>query len=165
MDELFETSEINNNWIQIDVSTVIEKITINKNKIKQKEYLSSGKLPIIDQGIEFIGGYTKDEGKTVECELPVIVFGDHTKVVKYINFNFAPGADGIKVIKSIKGYNPKLLKFFIQVLTKKIPDKGYARHFQHIKNPKFHFPPSLNNTASLLKLRSSFQNSITVLKA
>ena len=78
---------------------VVKKISVPaENKIKQKQYIENGRLPVIDQGSKLIGGYSDDEEKIVKCNLPVIVFGDHTKCVKYVNFPFCAGADGIKVL-------------------------------------------------------------------
>lgn len=79
---------------------LIRKISISPDKkIKQKDYLKQGQIAIIDQGQLLIGGYTDDDNMVVPCELPVIVFGDHTRVVKYISFPFGAGADGIKVLQ------------------------------------------------------------------
>ena len=113
---------------------IVKKVSIPaQSKTKQKEYLSSGTLPIIDQGKFLIGGYSNDVDNELECELPVIVFGDHTKCVKYINFPFVPGADGIKVLKPKEGIYPKYLFYYTQYLTYRIEDKGYARHYQYIE--------------------------------
>jgi type I restriction enzyme S subunit len=93
------------NNIRIDAAmslykTYVKKIPISADKkTKQKDYLSQGALPIIDQGHVLIGGYTDDVSKQILCNLPVIVFGDHTKAVKYINFPFGAGADGIKILE------------------------------------------------------------------
>ena len=101
------------NWLNIEYKSAIEKISTNKIKIKQNEYLSQGNFPIIDQGQNYIGGYTNDNEKIINCNSPIIVFGDHTKVVKLINFKFAPGADGVKVVKPLNFFIPKL--FFISI--------------------------------------------------
>ena len=73
--------------------SLVIKISIPpEKKTKQKEYLEIGLLPIVDQGKEIIGGYTNEVEKNIVCNLPVIVFGDHTCSVKYINFPFGAGA-------------------------------------------------------------------------
>jgi len=113
-------------------------------------------LPIIDQGSKYIGGYTNDFSKKIDCELPVIVFGDHTKIIKFINFDFAPGADGVKVIKPRSCYEPKLFQFFLKVLVNKIPDKGYARHFQHIEKTKIPLRPLPEQRAIVEKIEELF---------
>lgn len=78
------------NWWRNALQRSGEKISVPaENKIKQKQYIENGRLPVIDQGSKLIGGYSDDEEKIVKCNLPVIVFGDHTKCVKYVNFPFA----------------------------------------------------------------------------
>ena len=121
--------------------SLVKKVSIPvEKKTKQKEYLESGHLPIVDQGKELIGGYTDDVNNALDCNLPVIVFGDHTKAVKYINFSFGAGADGIKVLEPKEYVIPKYLYFGTQYLTFKIEDKGYARHYQHIEKKDLPVP-------------------------
>lgn len=122
--------------------SLVKKVSIPvEKKTKQKEYLESGRLPIVDQGKELIGGYTDDVNNALDCNLPVIVFGDHTKAVKYINFPFGAGADGIKVLEPKEEILPKYLYYGTHYLTFKIVDKGYARHYQHIEKKDLPVPP------------------------
>lgn len=121
---------------------LVQKVSIPvENKTKQKEYLPSGPLPIIDQGQPHIGGYTSDLSKQIVCTLPVIIFGDHTKHVKYINFPFGAGADGIKILQPLEKILPKFLFYGTQYLAYKIKDKGYARHYQHLEKEDLLLPP------------------------
>lgn len=143
-------------WIEIEYKEAVDKVSTFKQKIKQKEYLEKGKYPVVDQGQEFIGGYTNDESKLLSCTLPVIVFGDHTRIVKLINFKFAPGADGIKVLKPKKIVLPKFLAYITQVLVLTIKDKGYARHYQHIEKQKFFLPPIPEQRAIVAKIEQLF---------
>lgn len=120
---------------------LVKKVSVPADKkIKQKEYLDKGLLPIIDQGHSLIGGYTDDSTKAIVCDYPVIVFGDHTKCVKLITFPFAPGADGIKVLQPKKEILPKYLYYGTQYLTFRIEDKGYARHYQHLEKKELTVP-------------------------
>lgn len=122
--------------------SLVKKVSIpTEKKTKQKEYLKSGQLPIVDQGKELVGGYTENVTKALSCTLPVIIFGDHTKAVKYINFPFGAGADGIKVLEPKEGILPKYLYYGTHYLTFKIVDKGYARHYQHIEKKDLPVPP------------------------
>ena len=124
------------------IKTFVKKVSVpSDKKTKQKEYLATGKLPIIDQGQALIGGYTNDETKTVVCDLPVIVFGDHTCCVKYIDFPFGAGADGIKVIKPNQDLLPKYLYYGMQYLVLKLSDRGYGRHYQHLEKMMIYVPP------------------------
>ena len=92
-------------WEEIIYKDAVYKVSTSKQKLKQKQYLKSGIVPIVDQGQDLIGGYTNDENSIVECDLPVLVFGDHTKITKLIDFKFAPGADGTKILEPSKSYN------------------------------------------------------------
>ena len=114
MDKRNETEKIG--WSFFPLETVIDKISTNGKKIKQKEYIVEGKYPVIDQGADFIGGYTNDESKVLRCDLPVVVFGDHTKILKLVRFHFVPGADGVKVLLPHKSILPELFVFFIKIL-------------------------------------------------
>jgi type I restriction enzyme S subunit len=130
------------NWTELKFASAIEKVSIlNEIKIKRKNYLSLGTYPIIDQGESFIGGYTNDNQKIINCKIPAIVFGDHTRCVKFLSFDFCAGADGIKVFNHIGCYNSKLFFYFVQVLAGKILNKGYARHYQHLEKETIPIPP------------------------
>jgi type I restriction enzyme S subunit len=154
-------------WTDINFTQVVDKISTNGKKVKQKEYLTSGRYPVIDQGQDFIGGYSNSEEKKIGVDSPVIVFGDHTKVVKLVKHDFVPGADGVKVLLPKPFYNPRLLSFFINVLTKKIPDKGYARHFQFLEKENIPLlpQPEQEQLVSLIEqLFSDLDNAIDNLK-
>lgn len=134
-----------------EYKNIVNKIsTPADKKTKQKDYLKDGKFPIVDQGQELIGGYSDDESNVLDCTLPVIVFGDHTKCVKYIDFPFCPGADGIKVLQPKEGILPKYLFYLTMYLTYKIEDKGYARHYQYIEK-KIVDIPSLGEQATIVE--------------
>ncbi|MCQ2608839.1 MAG: restriction endonuclease subunit S [Bacteroidales bacterium] len=134
---------------------VIDKVAIT-SKVKQKEYLADGKFPIIDQGQDLIGGYSNDEKQLVNAELPVIVFGDHTKVKKYIDFPFVAGADGTKIIKPKKDFfiEQKLFYWFLHCV--KFPDKGYARHFQYLLKSDIAVPPLPTQHAIVTRIETLF---------
>lgn len=154
-------------WYSLPLGLVIDKISTNDKKIKQKEYLVEGKYPVIDQGADFIGGYTNDESKVLRCDLPVIVFGDHTKILKLIRYHFVPGADGVKVLLPHRLILPELLVFFVQILIRKIPDKGYARHFQYLEKSEIPIPPLPEQRAIVAKIEQLFSeldNGIACLK-
>lgn len=147
---------------------LVKKVSVPADKkIKQKAYLDNGLLPIIDQGHLLIGGYTDDSTKAIVCNYPVIVFGDHTKCVKFIAFPFAPGADGIKVLQPKKEILPKYLYYGTQYLTFRMEDKGYARHYQHIEKKEL-IVPSLPEqeriVARLEELFSELDKAVETLK-
>ena len=124
-----------------------------KYKIPSKKYLDQGKYPVIDQGQEFIGGYTNDEAGVIS-QLPVIVFGDHTRVFKYVDFPFVAGADGVKIFQAKSCLLPKLLFYFLQAVT--LPDRGYARHYQYLVKSMIPVPPMGGQKRIVKKIEELF---------
>lgn len=108
-------------------------------KVQTSEYLPSGKYPIIDQGQAQIVGYTNLENGLF-IDVPAIIFGDHTRVVKYVDRPFFLGADGVKVLKSkVNDADYKYLFYCLQ--NAKIPNTGYNRHFKWLKEVDIPLPP------------------------
>ena len=68
-------------------------------KIPTSEYEQNGKNIIIDQGQGKIAGYTNQEKGLFE-NVPALIFGDHTRNIKYVDKPFFLGADGVKVLRS-----------------------------------------------------------------
>ena len=143
---------------EINYKDAVFKISTTKQKLKQKEYLHTGEIPVIDQGQDIIGGYTNDKNRILNCELPVIVFGDHTKNVKLIKFPFAPGADGTKVLEPKTYISPSYLYYVTEVLVFKIKDKGYARHYQYIEKEKFPLVSVPEQKAIVKKIEELFSS-------
>jgi type I restriction enzyme S subunit len=107
-------------------------------KIKKSDYLNKGKHPIIDQGQEFVVGFTNDENG-IYNGVPAIIFGDHTRIIKYIDKPFFIGADGVKVLKSkIDDIEYKYLYYALRSIN--IANTGYNRHFKWLKESKFSLP-------------------------
>lgn len=125
-------------WSEAVFGDVVENVSINEKKLPQKQYAESGRFPVVDQGQDFIGGYSDDASRLVSENLPLLVFGDHTRIFKYLSQPFIPGADGVKVLKP-KGVSEKWLFYIGQALD--FPDKGYARHFSHLKKARLLIPP------------------------
>lgn len=108
-------------------------------KIPRKKFEQSGSFPIISQESEFVNGYWNDEDDVCQIDNPVVIFGDHTQVLKYVDFNFVVGADGVKVLNPKAFLNPKFLQYFIEA--NPFTSLGYARHFRHIKSLPIPLPP------------------------
>lgn len=119
-------------------------------KVPKSEYKESGDIPVIDQGKNFISGYTSSDNQMVSTSLPVILFGDHTKVVKYVDTPFALGADGVKVLEPQPGFLPKYL--YWKLKDSKLPDAGYSRHFKFLKEISIE-KPSLEEQEKFVKIR------------
>ncbi|MCL6588225.1 MAG: restriction endonuclease subunit S [Anoxybacillus sp.] len=122
-----------NAWNLFRFSDVLRDDTKNARKIKKEDYLSQGSYPIIDQGKDYIAGFT-NEGDGIYATPPLIVFGDHTRLLKYIDFPIFIGADGVKLLKNTFSEEEVLTKYIYYYLcTVNIPDTGYNRHFKFLK--------------------------------
>lgn len=127
------------NWCWIHLLDSFENRTDSKKKIPQKEYLQDGKIAVVDQGQNLIGGYTNDRAMTFAGNVPVIIFGDHTRCIKYIDFPFAQGADGVKVLKPKQFFIIKAFYYAFQTVD--IPNMGYRRHFPLFEKYAIPVPP------------------------
>ena len=116
---------------------IIDK-TKDGTKLPTNDYQKIGSTAIIDQGQEFIAGYT-DRSEGIFTDVPVIIFGDHTRVFKYIDFPFFLGADGVKILKANREVNYRYLYYYF--LQAKFPNTGYARHFKWLKELQIPLPP------------------------
>ncbi len=117
---------------------VFDDYTKYGTKIKTEQYETIGANIIIDQGQSDIAGYT-DQSDGLFTDVPVIVFGDHTRIIKYINRPFFLGADGTKILKSkIPDANYKYLYYALK--NAKIPNTGYNRHFKWLKQISISYP-------------------------
>lgn len=118
-------------WKSVELQSCLAKIP-NTAKILNKDIKDFGKYPVIDQSQDFICGFTDDEKSILNPQDAHIIFGDHTRVVKLVNFKYARGADGTQVILSNNERMPNYL--FYQVINQiDLSSYGYARHFKFLK--------------------------------
>jgi len=108
-------------------------------KVKQSDYQPIGLVPIIDQGQSFIAGYT-DKVSPYKDNLPVIVFGDHTRVLKFVDFPFVAGADGTQVLIPDSTIFEPLFAYYA-LSTIEIPSRGYNRHFSLLRESSLPLHP------------------------
>ena len=127
-------------WKINNFEECINKEKIKVGKIKKREFKNFGKYPIIDQGQSLIAGYWDKEDNIYKGDLPVIIFGDHTRIIKFIEFPFVCGADGTKVIvPNLNVVNPKFFYYVLKSI--EIPSRGYNRHYSLLKEKKIACPP------------------------
>ena len=108
--------------------------------IKREQYQKTGKYPIIDQQKDrIISGRTDNEHLAIEMKKPCIVFGDHSRAVKYVDHGkHAFGNDGIKIISTKEILDDYY--GYLSILNLDIPNTGYNRHFKYLKSTVFIIP-------------------------
>ena len=125
-------------WEYKKFETCINK-TPKPKQVKTEEYNSGTKYPIVSQEDKLISGYYDDESYVFHIDSPVVIFGDHTRVFKYVDFDFVVGADGVKIISPKQELDAKFLLYYLQWY--KIPNLGYSRHYKLLKELNIPIPP------------------------
>ncbi len=140
-------------WQSLPFPETIRKTRIGReNQIPASEIKPAGQFPVIDQGQAFIAGYSDDEKRAIKDELPLVIFGDHTRVIKFVDFPFILGADGTKVLKPREDkFEARFFAFALESLN--LPSRGYNRHFtllkeRHIVRPEL---PEQRKIAGVLR--------------
>lgn len=132
--------------------------TKNVKRINSDEYLIKGSISVIDQGKELIAGYASDDVENA-CYDTRIIFGDHTRIFKYIDFPFVCGADGTKVLKIIDPSKINYKYMYYYLLASNIPNTGYNRHFKWVKELSFK-PVDINSQMMIVNKLDKINNLI-----
>lgn len=138
-------------WIKEEIGKIIKKVHRTK-QIVASEYKDEGSIPIVDQSRAFVAGYTNDLEARVDFGIPIIVFGDHTRIVKLIEFPFAKGADGTQLIISDCLEMPQRL-LYCSIMNVDLSNYHYARHFKYLKEEKIMIPT--------VEVANEFENNVT----
>jgi type I restriction enzyme S subunit len=133
-------------WEEKTFSAVLVRLNAKAYQIQTSDYRLSGRYPVVDQGKEAVIGFSDKEDKRLRCpDGGVIVFGDHTCVVKFIDFDFLVGADGTQVLQARAGQSTRF--HALQLQYRGIEPTGYNRHFKFLMEREFISPPLPEQTA------------------
>ena len=146
-------------WATCEVADSFVKTRVGrKHQIPTKDVAQAGEFPVVDQGQEFISGYCDDAKKLIDFHLPLVIFGDHTRCFKFVDFPFVLGADGTKVLAPNKTlYDPKF--YYFALLALELPSRGYNRHFKMLKERSLPLPP-LPEQKKIAHILSTVQRAI-----
>ena len=145
-------------WEKKKVGDLIEKVQRTK-QVPTNDYLKTGNIPVIDQSRNYVAGYTNDSECMVRGTTPYIVFGDHTRVLKYIPFSFAKGADGTQLIMSNDLKRMPQSLFYISLIGIDLSNYSYARHFKYLKEESI-LVPSVSIATSYENIVAKYLQSI-----
>jgi len=144
--------EIPESWEWAKIETISMPIGNKNNQIQSKEVLPTGKIPVVSQGKDLIDGYCNDVSKKIDV-LPLVMFGDHTRNVKYIDFEFVIGADGTKFHK-ILSCNSEYIYYWMLYAAETLRNRGYARHYTLLKECFIPLPPLQEQVRIVSKIKA-----------
>jgi len=124
-------------WEEVKFKDLFKRVNSKKNQITSKEYIESGVYPVVDQGKVKIVGYSNQKNK-LYTNVPVIVFGDHTREVKFIDFDFIIGADGTQLLKNKD--DDDIIYLYYLLKNTHVVNLGYSRHMRVLITKKFIIP-------------------------
>ena len=150
----WETLEFN------DLFYVLKK----PNGFKYEEYGINGEFPIIDQSKDReISGYTNRKDRVYDfSKKPVIIFGDHSRVIKFVNYRVSFGNDGIKLFQTKN--NCDMGFGYYLLLNLRIPETGYNRHFKYINSAIFEIPKSIEEQEAIANILITADKEIQLLE-
>ena len=147
-------------WVKAGFKDIYQTISSRDYQIQQRDIINEGLYPVVSQSSNYIEGYYNNKEMLLDVTAPVLIFGDHTRVVKYIDFPFVIGADGVKVIKPL--VNDKFAYYLLLYTSQHIDNKGYSRHFQFIAKANYCIPPLREQTHIVKTIETLFETINTI---
>lgn len=150
-------------WVEKSFADIFIHISTRNHQIDSSLYQSVGKYPIVDQGQIPIVGYT-DDVEPIVCEQDgTIIFGDHTRIFKYVNYNFCVGADGTHVLFCKNNMCTKFIYYLCCIM--EIPNTGYNRHYKYVKDNVYTIPSDIKEQQAIATILSDMDKEIADLEA
>ncbi len=147
-------------WVKSKLSEMVIIVPAKKFQIKQSEISINGLYPVISQSANAIEGYSDASTKVFEHDQPVIVFGDHTRNVKFVSENFIVGADGVKILVPIYS-DAAFLKLQIEQVLPFVKDRGYARHWSYLEK-EWISTPSISLQEKIINMINQFDKFVEI---
>lgn len=139
IEELYDLPE---NWINAHLEDLTNSIATKQYQILEKDVCKEGKYPVISQSKEYSIGFTNNEERVFNPSSKIVLFGDHTTIVKTIDYPFVVGADGVKLFECTNFILPEYLYYVLTFNSSLISEVGgYSRHYKYLKNKSIPLPP------------------------
>ncbi|AAW53348.1 restriction endonuclease subunit S [Staphylococcus epidermidis] len=128
-------------WIFKKFEEIFKVVPSKKYQIKSSEIEDNASIPVIDQGQNLILGFSNNKEKVFNDFKNVIIYGDHTTVIKRSDKPFIIGGDGVKLLTSKVDSDISYLYNALQYFN--VKSEGYKRHFSILKNKDFYISTSI----------------------
>ena len=135
------------NWTYRPFMECIENVKYT-TKLQTKDFAQQGTYPVISQDESYISGYWNNAEDVFHTKRPLVIFGDHTRVLKYIDFDFVLGADGVKILLPTEDILAKYLYYYLKWYN--VPSLGYSRHFKLLRDIELPIP-SLDEQQAIVR--------------
>ena len=143
-------------WEEKEIEELCNPISA-RVKLQSNDYLSEGRYPVVDQSQSMICGWTNNDNGLM-LNHPYIIFGDHTCALKYVDFPFIQGADGVKILSPQKEYDPRFVYYTIE--SNPVNQDGYKRHYSDLKEKIFSLPCNIKEQHKIADCLSEIDNLI-----
>ena len=135
---------------------IVTTISAKPYQIKQSEIVKEGKIPVVSQSKILVEGFSNNFSKILDYKTDVVIFGDHTRNLKIIDFPFVVGADGVKILSPIC-LSAKFLKYHLDYTLLFVRNRGYARYYSYLKSKIIGIPSVLEQKRIVAKIDLLFQ--------
>lgn len=122
------------------LADVVDRVPSRLYQVPTSAYKPAGRFPVIDQGKELIVAFTDRADRVyTPARDGVIVFGDHTRIVKFYDEPFVLGADGTQLLAPRGNIVASFLFHALQAT--ELPNTGYNRHLKFLIRVRVFLPP------------------------
>ncbi|MBN1320531.1 MAG: restriction endonuclease subunit S [Thermoleophilia bacterium] len=143
-------------WGSFEFHEVFRRLNAKEHQVYASDYRESGDFPVVDQGKKYVVGYTNRRDRVFKCPAGgVIVFGDHTCIVKFVDFDFAVGADGTQLLSTQPMHDCRFHAF--QLDANPVISTGYNRHFKFLLERRYYAPKSIDEQQAISRVLSGFE--------
>ena len=146
--------EIPTTWCLTYVKVIVDNPSCKPFQILQSDINDIGQTPVVSQSSNYIEGYSDRNDCVFQNKNAVLIFGDHTRNLKYVDFNFIVGADGVKII--IPHISVKYSYYALQFIINGMRNRGYARHYSVLANSTIPIPPLAEQHRIVAKIEELF---------
>lgn len=150
----WDFTELPQGWRWVRFEEFLKDETDGRRKLPERDYLEAGPYPVVDQGTSHFGGFSDRSDLVHPAKRPVVVFGDHTRAVKFVQPPFIQGADGVRVLTPLTGVSVRYA--YYALLGARLPTKGYSRHMKFVRRTLWPLPPEADQLQIVGYLDSAF---------